>query len=279
MVLDKTGTLTEGRPQVTDVIAAPHWIAAMQAAPAGGTAEQPHPAFTEAAVQAAPAGGTAEQPHPAFTEAAVQAAPAESMPRQPYSTFTEAVVQAAQKKLLEIAVALEKPSEHPLAEAILTCAAEQGVEAEAAQEFRTQPGRGISGKVGEMLCLGGNAAFLEENGVDTAPLREAAEQLAQQGKTPLYFAADGRAIGLIAAADLPKQTSREAIAALRKMGIRAIMLTGDNARTAEAVRARWASSRSSQKCCPSRSTPSSPTCGRRAGWWPWWGTASTMPLH
>ena len=216
VVLDKTGTLTEGRPQVTDVIAAPHWIAAMQAAPAGGTAEQPHPAFTEAAVQAAPA---------------------ESMPRQPYSTFTEAVVQAAQKKLLEIAVALEKPSEHPLAEAILTCAAEQGVEAEAAQEFRTQPGRGISGKVGEMLCLGGNAAFLEENGVDTAPLREAAEQLAQQGKTPLYFAADGRAIGLIAAADLPKQTSREAIAALRKMGIRAIMLTGDNARTAEAVRA------------------------------------------
>lgn len=195
VVLDKTGTLTEGRPQVTDVIAAPHWIAA------------------------------------------VQAAPAESMPRQPYSTFTEAVVQAAQKKLLEIAVALEKPSEHPLAEAILTCAAEQGVEAEAAQEFRTQPGRGISGKVGEMLCLGGNAAFLEENGVDTAPLREAAEQLAQQGKTPLYFAADGRAIGLIAAADLPKQTSREAIAALRKMGIRAIMLTGDNARTAEAVRA------------------------------------------
>ena len=216
VVLDKTGTLTEGRPQVTDVIAAPHWIAAMQAAPAGGTAEQPHPAFTEAAVQAAPA---------------------ESMPRQPYSTFTEAVVQAAQKKLLEIAVALEKPSEHPLAEAILTCAAEQGVEAEAAQEFRTQPGRGISGKVGEMLCLGGNAAFLEEKGVDTAPLREAAEQLAQQGKTPLYFAADGRAIGLIAAADLPKQTSREAIAALRKMGIRAIMLTGDNARTAEAVRA------------------------------------------
>ena len=216
VVLDKTGTLTEGRPQVTDVIAAPHWIAAMQAAPAGGTAEQPHPAFTEAAVQTAPA---------------------ESMPRQPYSTFTEAVVQAAQKKLLEIAVALEKPSEHPLAEAILTCAAEQGVEAEAAQEFRTQPGRGISGKVGEMLCLGGNAAFLEENGVDTAPLREAAEQLAQQGKTPLYFAADGRAIGLIAAADLPKQTSREAIAALRKMGIHAIMLTGDNARTAEAVRA------------------------------------------
>ena len=216
VVLDKTGTLTEGRPQVTDVIAAPYWIAAMQAAPAGGTAEQPHPAFTEAAVQAAPAGGTAEQPHP---------------------TFTEAAVQTAQKKLLEIAVALEKPSEHPLAEAILTCAAEQGVEAEAAQEFRTQPGRGISGKVGEMLCLGGNVAFLEENGVDTAPLREAAEQLAQQGKTPLYFAADGRAIGLIAAADLPKQTSREAIAALRKMGIRAIMLTGDNARTAEAVRA------------------------------------------
>ena len=195
VVLDKTGTLTEGRPQVTDVIAAPHWIAAMQAAPAGGTAEQPHPAFTEA------------------------------------------VVQTAQKKLLEIAVALEKPSEHPLAEAILTCAAEQGVEAEAAQEFRTQPGRGISGKVGERLCLGGNAAFLEENGVDTAPLREVAEQLAQQGKTPLYFAADGRAIGLIAAADLPKQTSREAIAALRKMGIRAIMLTGDHARTAEAVRA------------------------------------------
>ena len=216
VVLDKTGTLTEGRPQVTDVIVAPHWIAAMQAAPAGGTAEQPHPAFTGAAVQAAPA---------------------ESMPRQPHPAFTEAVVQAAQKELLEIAVALEKPSEHPLAEAILTCAAEQGVEAEAAQEFRTQPGRGISGKVGEMLCLGGNAAFLEENGVDTAPLREAAEQLAQQGKTPLYFAADGRAIGLIAAADLPKQTSREAIAALRKMGIRAIMLTGDNARTAEAVRA------------------------------------------
>ena len=216
VVLDKTGTLTEGRPQVTDVIAAPHWIAAMQAAPAESMPRQPYSTFTEAAVQAAPA---------------------ESMPRQPYSTFTEAVVQAAQKNLLEIAVALEKPSEHPLAEAILTCAAEQGVEAEAAQEFRTQPGRGISGKVGEMLCLGGNAAFLEENGVDTAPLREEAEQLAQQGKTPLYFAADGRAIGLIAAADLPKQTSREAIAALRKMGIRAIMLTGDNARTAEAVRA------------------------------------------
>ena len=196
VVLDKTGTLTEGRPQVTDVIIAPDFMATL--------------------AQAAPIGAANEQPHTALAQAEYQ---------------------TAQEKLLEVAVALEKPSEHPLAEAILAYAQAQGVQAEAAQQFRTQPGRGIAGEVQGKACLGGNAAFLEENGVDLASLREAAEQLARQGKTPLYFAAEGKAIGLIAAADLPKQTSREAIAALKKMGIRAIMLTGDNARTAEAVRA------------------------------------------
>ena len=238
VVLDKTGTLTEGRPQVTDVIIAPDFMAASaQAASTGTAAEQPHTAFAQAEYQTASADAVNEQPHAAFAQAEYQTASTGAANEQPHTAFTQAEYQAAQKKLLEVAVALEKPSEHPLAEAILAYAQAQGVQAEAAQQFRTQPGRGIAGEVQGKACLGGNAAFLEENGVDLAPLREAAEQLARQGKTPLYFAAEGKAIGLIAAADLPKQTSREAIAALKKMGIRAIMLTGDNARTAEAVRA------------------------------------------
>ena len=167
VVLDKTGTLTEGKPRVTDLC------------PAAG-------------------------------------------------------VDAAE--LLRVAAALEQPSEHPLAGAILDKAAADGVSFAAAEDFSVVPGRGVAGKVENRACLGGNRAFLSERGVDTAALSRAAERLAQEGKTPLYFAVDGRALGVIAAADLPKATSREAIERLKNMGIHAIMLTGDNARTAEAVR-------------------------------------------
>ena len=166
IVLDKTGTITEGKPRVTDIL------------PVSGLSEQ---------------------------------------------------------ELLTLAACLEGPSEHPLAAAIIEAAASSGLTAEAPADFVAVHGRGVQATLNGQTTIGGNRAMMEEHGIDLTPLRGAAEQLAEAGKTPLFFAQGGRLLGLIAAADTPKESSAQAIEAFRTLGIDVVMLTGDNRRTAEAI--------------------------------------------
>ena len=166
VVLDKTGTLTQGRPQVTDIL------------PAGGVTES---------------------------------------------------------ALLGLAACLEAPSEHPLGAAIVEEAGARGLPRQPVERFAAVHGRGVEAVLGGRRCLAGNRAMMEEAGVDLSAWEDRAQALAAQGKTPLYFAKDTSLLGLIAVADTPKPTSRDAVAAFRSLGIDVIMLTGDNRRTADAI--------------------------------------------
>lgn len=140
-----------------------------------------------------------------------------------------------EKTLVQIAASLEAKSEHPLAQAVVQYAKEQVIAPQEAEQFEAVFGRGVRAVVGGKLCLAGNQAFMQESGVDTAAAQQAADRLASEGKTPLYFAQEGKLAGLIAAADTVKPSSAAAVEAFRNMGIRTIMLTGDNARVAEAI--------------------------------------------
>lgn len=166
VVLDKTGTVTEGKPRVADLY------------PAAGVSEE---------------------------------------------------------ELLRVAAALESRSEHPLAKAVCERAGEERLSVEPAGGFRALPGWGVEGTVGGALAAGGSGALFAERRLLTEPLRLAGERMAEEGKTPLYFAADGRMLGMIAVADVVKQDSAQAIGELRNMGIQVVMLTGDNRRTARAI--------------------------------------------
>ncbi len=166
VVLDKTGTVTEGKPRVTDLY------------PAVGFSEE---------------------------------------------------------ELLRVAAALESRSEHPLAKAVCERAGEERLSVEPAGSFRALPGWGVEGTVDGALAAGGSGALFAERRLLTEPLRLAGERMAEEGKTPLYFAADGRMLGMIAVADVVKQDSAQAIGELRNMGIQVVMLTGDNRRTARAI--------------------------------------------
>lgn len=176
VVLDKTGTVTEGKPVVTDIIA--------------------------------------------FGE--------NGQPAQENSGDFQ--------KLLSVAASLENMSSHPLAEAILLKAQESGAVLEEVQNYRMIPGQGISGMIQGRKILAGNRKLMEAEGILADHLAAEQEKLADEGKTPLFFAEDGRLLGLIAAADVVKPTSRKAIARMLEMGMDVIMLTGDNARTAEAIK-------------------------------------------
>ncbi|NLJ30731.1 MAG: heavy metal translocating P-type ATPase [Clostridiales bacterium] len=181
VVLDKTGTITEGKPRVTDLLPAPG---------------------------------------------------------------------LSQRELLALAAALERPSEHPLAGAVVEKAAREGVAAREAAQFVSLPGRGVTALVDGAKYLAGNLALMRENGIDCAAFEGAGDRLAQEGKTPLYFADEKRLIGVIAAADVVKPTSREAIERFRAMGIDVVMLTGDNRRTAEAIRRRLSIDRAVAEVLP-----------------------------
>lgn len=167
VVLDKTGTITEGKPKVTDVIASD-----------GVTDEE----------------------------------------------------------LLQLAASIEKPSEHPLADAITARATETGLSLLKVDQFEAVAGRGIVAMIQDRPLLAGNLAFMEERGVSLSDWLETGERLSNEGKTPLYFAEGTRHLGIIAVADVVKPTSRGAIEAFKAMGIEVVMLTGDNKRTAEAIR-------------------------------------------
>ncbi len=169
VVLDKTGTVTLGKPAVTDVLPAVH---------------------------------------------------------EDGSAMSE-------KQLLKLAAALERQSEHPLAEAIMAHADELGIVARTVEDFAAVPGRGVTAREGQNVVAAGNARLMDELGV--AYNQAALDTLAADGKTPLLFAKNGQLAGIIAVADEVKPTSRDAIAALVKLGIKPVMLTGDTRTCALAV--------------------------------------------
>ena len=137
--------------------------------------------------------------------------------------------------LLSAALALEQKSEHPLSLAILRDAGEKGITAAAVENFTALPGNGLRGTREAETLIGGNAAFVGATAAIPAEMRTAAEKLAGEGKTPIFFAADTKLLGIIAVADTVAPGSAEAIARMKHMGLRVVMLTGDNARTAAAV--------------------------------------------
>ncbi|WP_273700687.1 heavy metal translocating P-type ATPase [Eggerthella lenta] len=166
VVLDKTGTVTEGAPSVTDVLAAPG---------------------------------------------------------------------ASEERLLELAVSVEGRSEHPLARAVCAYARERKVYPLLVEDFRQIPGEGVAALVDDHPSLAGNLRMMEARGIETGTFAEAARRLADEGKTPLFFAQDGELLGIVAVADTVKPSSAAALAVLKGMGIRTVMLTGDNERTAAAI--------------------------------------------
>lgn len=166
VALDKTGTITSGQPEVTDIL------------------------------------------------------PAEG--------FTE-------KELLTLALSLEKKSEHPLARAVLKKAEALSLTAADAEDFQALPGNGLSGKVNGETLTGGNMKFISSQVTVPASLRKKAVELAEQGKTPLLFARGNQLAGIIAVADVIKEDSPRAVKELQNMGIRVVMLTGDNEKTANAI--------------------------------------------
>ena len=170
VVLDKTGTVTRGKPAVTDIVVA---------ARADGS--------------------------PAMSE----------------------------KALLKLAAALERSSEHPLAEAIMAECESRGIVARMVEDFAAVPGRGVTAREGQNVIAAGNVRLMSELGI-TVPAG-LAERFAAEGKTPLFFAKNDELVGTIAVADEVKETSAEAIAALRELGVDVRMLTGDNRVTAEAI--------------------------------------------
>ena len=137
--------------------------------------------------------------------------------------------------LLTLAAALEKRSEHPLARAVLHRADEEKLSIAEVSDFRALPGNGLTATLGGEELLGGSLSFISTKTQIPSDLRMKAESLAEEGKTPLFFAKGGRLAGIIAVADVMKEDSPAAIAALRNMGIRVVMLTGDNERTARAI--------------------------------------------
>lgn len=170
VVLDKTGTVTRGKPAVTDIVVA-----------------------------------TRADGSPAMSE----------------------------KALLKLAAALERSSEHPLAEAIMAECEARGIVARMVEDFAAVPGRGVTAREGQNVIAAGNVRLMDELGAEVPA--GVAEQFATEGKTPLLFAKNGELVGIIAVADEVKETSAEAIAALRSLGVDARMLTGDNRVTAEAI--------------------------------------------
>ena len=138
-------------------------------------------------------------------------------------------------ELLRTAAALEQKSEHPLARAVLEYAREQRTDIPEVENFRALPGSGLAATLDGAELSGGNLKFIGSQASVTDELRSASEALAEQGKTPLFFCRGGRLIGIIAVADVIKVDSPQAVKELQNMGIRVVMLTGDNERTARAI--------------------------------------------
>lgn len=153
---------------------------------------------------------------------------------KPMVTNVETELSAG--KFLAIAAGLEEKSEHPLAEAILEFAKKKKITPEQVSEFTSIPGRGVKGKIDTEWYFAGNRRMMEEQGVSLEEYIGRLDTLADEGKTPMLFANEREILGIISAADIVKSTSNEAIRQLKEEGVEVIMLTGDNQRTAEAIR-------------------------------------------
>lgn len=146
-------------------------------------------------------------------------------------------IKITENELLAFAAGLEKLSEHPLGEAIVAAAEAKQLVLPEAGNYKQIPGQGVTAELSGAECAAGNLKLLEALDVDVSSLMERYDKLAAQGKTPLYFVRAGELLGCIAVADTVKPTSREAIGKLQAMGLRVLMVTGDNQATAEAIRA------------------------------------------
>ncbi|MEF2649883.1 heavy metal translocating P-type ATPase [Collinsella tanakaei] len=138
-----------------------------------------------------------------------------------------------EKALMKLAAALEKGSEHPLAEAIMARADQMGIAARRVEDFQALPGRGVTAREGANQVAAGNDRLMADLGIEVDQAMR--ESFAHEGKTPLFFAKNRRLVGTVAVADEVKPTSAQAIAALDRLGIKTVMLTGDNALTAQAI--------------------------------------------
>ncbi len=145
------------------------------------------------------------------------------------------IVSKNEDELLVLASSLEHGSEHPLAKAVLSAATERGLAPRQVTDFHALPGHGLEAVCDGQKLLGGSLAYMAEQTDVPESMGQKAESLAAQGKTPLLFSRNGELLGLIAVADVIKPDSPEAIAQLRNMGVRVVMLTGDNERTARAI--------------------------------------------
>ena len=154
---------------------------------------------------------------------------------QPRVTDILCAPGVTEEELLCVAASAEKPSEHPLAHAIVEESQARHIPLCPVSGFRSVPGGGIQATLSGEAVLAGNAGYLEQNGVSLAAMEADAHRLAEDGKTPLFFAESGRLLGCVAVADVVKPDSAKAIAALRRMGRRVVLLTGDNQRTANAI--------------------------------------------
>lgn len=141
----------------------------------------------------------------------------------------------SKEELLKLTASAEKNSEHPLGQAIVRGAQDAGIELLAAESFESLTGRGIEAQINGRTVLAGNRKLMDERGIVLSALEEASDQLAGEGKTPMYVAVDGVLSGIVAVADVVKQNSKAAIARLHRMGIEVVMITGDNRKTAEAI--------------------------------------------
>ncbi len=154
---------------------------------------------------------------------------------EPKVTDVVPAAGVSETELLTLAYALEQRSEHPLAKAILQKGDELGLAAAEVTDFEALPGNGLTAKLNGDTLSGGNLTFISGRCAVPEDVRTAAEALAEQGKTPLFFAKNDGLLGVVAVADVIKSDSAQAVRELRNMGIRVIMLTGDNARTAQAI--------------------------------------------
>ena len=154
---------------------------------------------------------------------------------EPKVTDLYPIAPVTEEALLLAAGALEQKSEHPLARAVLKLAKERGMDCGDLTEFTAVPGNGLTGRRGTSFLAGGNAAFIGGQATIPEAAKAMAEQYAKQGKTPLFFSENGSLLGIIAVADVIKEDSPRAVRELQNMGIRVVMLTGDNERTAQAI--------------------------------------------
>ena len=230
VVLDKTGTITKGAPEVCEVLVA-EGASALASDAAGRVAGAPGLADGFGGAQSLSSPGSHEQSTGLFGSCGTRFVSAAG-------AIDELNCNDAAATFLSLAYSLEKRSEHPLAQAIVAYAETHGVTAEEVEAFEQVPGGGLRGQVAGRACLAGNARLMGEGCIDIAEAEGEAQRLADEGKTVLFFAVDGALAGLIALADEPKPRSAAALAELSRMGIRTVMLTGDNERTAHAIQKR-----------------------------------------